>query len=93
MAEEIAALERTSTWDIVPIPPTATLITCKWIYKIKTHQMVLLNILKRVLLHVAFSWSMDVTTRRRLLLLLIGPPFTHLLRWPQFVGGLSLSLM
>jgi hypothetical protein len=36
MAEEIAALERTSTWDLVPLPPYVTPITCKWVYKVKT---------------------------------------------------------
>ncbi|WVZ94051.1 hypothetical protein U9M48_039993 [Paspalum notatum var. saurae] len=36
MAEEIAALERIGTWDIVSLPSSATLITCKWVYKIKT---------------------------------------------------------
>jgi hypothetical protein len=36
MSEEIAALERTGTWDLVPLPPHATPITCKWVYKIKT---------------------------------------------------------
>ena len=36
MSEEIAALERTSIWDLVPLPSHATPITCKWVYKIKT---------------------------------------------------------
>jgi hypothetical protein len=36
MAEEIAALERTSMWDLVPCPPRIRLITCKWVYKVKT---------------------------------------------------------
>ena len=36
MAEEIAALERTGTWDLVPLPSHARPITCKWVYKIKT---------------------------------------------------------
>jgi hypothetical protein len=36
MAEEIAALERTSTWDLVPCPPRVRPITCKWVYKVKT---------------------------------------------------------
>ena len=36
MAEEIAALERTDTWDLVPLPSHARPITCKWVYKIKT---------------------------------------------------------
>jgi hypothetical protein len=37
MAEEIAALERTGTWDLVSCPPRVRLITCKWVYKVKTH--------------------------------------------------------
>ncbi len=31
MAEELAALERTCTWDLVPLPSHARPITCKWI--------------------------------------------------------------
>ena len=37
MAEEIDALERTGTWEIVPLPPQIRPITCKWVYKVKTH--------------------------------------------------------
>jgi hypothetical protein len=37
MAEEIAVLERTGTWDLVSPPPGVRPITCKWVYKIKTH--------------------------------------------------------
>ncbi|KAK1631015.1 hypothetical protein QYE76_005330 [Lolium multiflorum] len=36
MAEEIAALERTGTWNLVSPPTSVRPITCKWIYKIKT---------------------------------------------------------
>ena len=36
MAEELAALERTETWDLVPSPVGVTPITCKWVYKVKT---------------------------------------------------------
>ncbi|WVZ60603.1 hypothetical protein U9M48_010600 [Paspalum notatum var. saurae] len=36
MAEEIAALERTGTWDLVPSPSHVRPITCKWVYKVKT---------------------------------------------------------
>jgi hypothetical protein len=36
MAEEIASLERTGTWDLVPCPPRVRPITCKWVYKVKT---------------------------------------------------------
>ena len=37
MAEELAALEHTETWDLVPSPPGVTPLTCKWVYKVKTH--------------------------------------------------------
>jgi hypothetical protein len=36
VVEEIVALERTSTWDLVPIPAHVRPITCKWVYKVKT---------------------------------------------------------
>jgi hypothetical protein len=36
MAEEIAALEWTGICDLVPCPPRVHLITCKWVYKVKT---------------------------------------------------------
>jgi hypothetical protein len=36
MTEEIATLERTDMWDLVPCPPRVRSITCKWIYKVKT---------------------------------------------------------
>jgi hypothetical protein len=37
MAEEIVALERTGAWELVPLPPRVRLITCKWVFKVKTH--------------------------------------------------------
>jgi hypothetical protein len=37
MAEEIAALERTDTWDLVPCAPCIHPITCKCAYKVKTY--------------------------------------------------------
>jgi hypothetical protein len=36
MTEEITALERTVTWDLVPCPPRVHPITCKCVYKVKT---------------------------------------------------------
>jgi len=37
MAEEIQALEKTHTWDLVELPTDKIHIRCKWVYKIKTH--------------------------------------------------------
>ena len=36
MSEELAALERTGTWEVVPLPAHVVLITCKWVFKVKT---------------------------------------------------------
>ena len=36
MSAELEALERTSTWDLVPLPLGAVPIICKWVYKVKT---------------------------------------------------------
>ena len=36
MSEELEAFRRTHTWDIVPMPPGANPVSCKWVYKIKT---------------------------------------------------------
>jgi hypothetical protein len=36
MIDELSALERTSTWDIVSLPSQVVPITCKWVFKVKT---------------------------------------------------------
>jgi hypothetical protein len=36
MSEELAALDRQGTWDLVPFPSHVVPITSKWVYKIKT---------------------------------------------------------
>jgi hypothetical protein len=36
MAEEIATLDHTGTWDLVPCPSRVRSITCKWVYKVNT---------------------------------------------------------
>jgi hypothetical protein len=36
MAEELQALEKTHTWDLVDLPRGKSVIGCKWVYKIKT---------------------------------------------------------
>ena len=69
MSEEIAALERTGTWDLVPFPPHATPITCESI-RLRLDLMALLSATRLALWHVVFSRSMVVTMIRLLLLLL-----------------------
>ena len=36
MKEELDALHKTGTWDLVNLPSGKSAIGCKWVYKIKT---------------------------------------------------------
>nr|CAN80084.1 hypothetical protein VITISV_011294 [Vitis vinifera] len=36
MKEELDALTKNHTWDLVTLPPGQSVVGCKWIYKIKT---------------------------------------------------------
>ena len=36
MKEELDALHKTGTWDLVDFPSRKSTIACKWVYKIKT---------------------------------------------------------
>ncbi|KAG8095304.1 hypothetical protein GUJ93_ZPchr0012g21188 [Zizania palustris] len=64
MAEELAALERTDTWDLVLLPPHVRAITCKWVYKIKNRSDGSLECIRLVLLPVVSSRTMVVTMMR-----------------------------
>lgn len=35
MAEEFIALQKHGTWDLVPQPPHANIIGCKWVFRVK----------------------------------------------------------
>jgi len=37
MNEELSALHKTDTWDLVPLPPGKSVVGCRWVYKIKTN--------------------------------------------------------
>ena len=37
MKEELDALSKNHTWDLVTLPLGKSVVDCKWIYKIKTH--------------------------------------------------------
>jgi len=37
MDEELSALRKTDTWDLVPLPPGKSVVGCRLVYKIKTN--------------------------------------------------------
>ena len=37
MNEELSALHKIDTWDLVPLPPGKSVIGWRWVYKIKTN--------------------------------------------------------
>jgi hypothetical protein len=72
MAEDIVALEQTSTWDLVPCRPRVRPITYKWVYKVKTRSDGSLErTIRLVLFLMVFSRSNVVIMMRLLFLLLI----------------------
>ena len=46
MKEELDALSKNHTWDLVTLPPGKSVVGCKWIYKIKTRSDTMLEILE-----------------------------------------------
>ena len=64
MAEEIVALERTGTWDLVSLPLCVCPVTCKGSTRLRFALMVPLSVTKLVLWLVAFRRSMVLITIR-----------------------------
>jgi len=60
MNEELVAFQQTHTWDIIPMPPGANLISCKWIYKIKTKSDGYVERYKARLVTRGFSQKYDI---------------------------------
>jgi hypothetical protein len=71
MAEEIAALERTDTWGLVPCPHMFIRSLVSGYIRLRLTLMVLLSDIRLVLLLVVFSRSMVEIMMRLLLLLLV----------------------
>ncbi|GMP67126.1 hypothetical protein CsSME_00027220 [Camellia sinensis var. sinensis] len=37
MEDELSVLQKTTTWELVPLPAGKNLVGCKWVYKVETH--------------------------------------------------------
>ena len=76
MKEELDALSKNHTWDLVTLPPGKSVIGCKWIYKIKTRSDGgPLSATKLFLLQKVLHWSMGLIMQRPLLQLLVSHLF------------------
>jgi hypothetical protein len=93
MAEEIAALEQTSTCDLVSYPPRVGLITCKWIYKVKTCSDGSCERYKACLIAHGFQQEQCRDYDETFTHVAHMTIFTLFLPWLLFGSGPSLSLM
>jgi hypothetical protein len=69
MNEELSALHKIDTWNLVPLPPSKSVVGCRWVYKIKLILMGLLGNTKLGWLQNDTLNSMVWTMRRHLPLL------------------------
>ena len=68
MKEELDALHKTGTWDLVDLPSRKTAIGCKWVYKIKTRSDGTVDRCKVHLVARGFTQDMRLIMRRLLFL-------------------------
>ncbi|KAL0355969.1 UNVERIFIED_CONTAM: hypothetical protein Sradi_4043800 [Sesamum radiatum] len=44
MFEELTALDKNDTWELVPLPPGKKAIGCRWVFKLKLNQIVVCSV-------------------------------------------------
>ena len=62
MKEELDALSKNYTWDLVTLPPGKSVVGCKWIYKNKTRSD---GSIERYKNWVRRTWTAKVNTRKK----------------------------
>ena len=87
MNEELDALHKNHTWDMIDLPPGQFVVGCRWVYKIKTKAGVSVEWYKVRLLPRALLRSMTLTMRKYLLILLALHLLDVSLLWLLFTVG------
>ena len=70
MAEELQALEKIDTWDLVDLPLCKIVVGCKWIYKIKTKSNGSFEHYKALLVAKGFTQEYGIDYEKPLFMLL-----------------------
>ena len=60
MTEELDALSRNRTWDLVDLPPKKSVVGCKWVFKIKTRSDRSIKRYKARLVAKGFTQEYDI---------------------------------
>uniref|UniRef100_A0A2N9ESX3 CCHC-type domain-containing protein n=1 Tax=Fagus sylvatica TaxID=28930 RepID=A0A2N9ESX3_FAGSY len=75
MTEELQALEKTHTWDLVDLPHGKSTIGCKWVYKIKTKSDGSIERYKACLITKGYTQEYGIGYEETFALLLVLPLF------------------
>lgn len=60
MIEELRALERMHTWDLVPLSSSATPNSCQWVYRVKALADDTIEYYKACLVALGFTQEYDI---------------------------------
>jgi len=75
MDEEMDALVRNDTWELVPLPSEKNVIGCKWVFKVKCNSYGSIERHKARLVAKGYAQTQGLETMRKHL--------AELPRWPQ----------